>query len=323
MSRKYFIYPNCSKGGVSAVLRGRASRELGTRYTGIFTHDRGGRKIYDDYLNVDVRIVRPDRLNPYLHHVMSQFGPDEVAVLSKPDVLQTFDEYPDPLLAYEIHSSDMNIVQTELAQLNPGRLDELRVPSEYMHSQVSAVAPPRLRRIIKTVRNVVDETVFRETGDDDFFELSADPLFQSDIIPLVWVGRFDKGKGYRQFLRALALLPPQFVGIFVVSLEADPGRTVHFLSEAYSMGVSSRVRVFNDLQPAALARLFRTARRSEGALVSTSLQESFGYSVAEALACGLRVRVFDLPVWVEHGRFAALGTAVPAGDVRALANAIV
>lgn len=318
MNRNFFIYPNFSKGGVSAVLRGRAASSRHLHFDALFKHDRGGSSVFQKFDNIDPRVVRQDRLPAYLKFALAEFAPSEVSVLSAPDVLEICEQYPDPLVAYEVHSSDLSVVKRELESLASSRVDELRVPSEFMANQLQSIIPNRLKRKVIVVPNLVDHSVF---GPDGSSEL-GDVTLPRSAAPLVWVGRFDKGKGYRQFLRTLALLPEQYVGVMVVSLESDPARMVSFLSETYALGVANRVRVMSDVEPSDLANLFRAARDRGGALVSTSLLESFGYAIAEALACELRVSAFDLPVLAEHQGFKQLGVAVPPGDVHALAESI-
>lgn len=322
MANHMFMYPNYSKGGVSAVLRGRASHDTDSRYLALFDVHRGGDGVFDNLPNVSPRVVRKDRQEAYIKFAVDNFSFEQISILSNPDAVKIFSTENDAVLNYEIHSSDMKIVDSELAQLDAGRVDEFIVPSEYMASRVARVASSRIAKRLKVKPNLIDATVFHRDGDATYFGVDAFGGSRDVVCPLLWVGRFDKGKGYTYFLRTLALLPERFQGVCVVSLESDPQRMVAFLAEAAALGVSHRVSVHSDLSPRDLADMFRSAATLGGYLVSTSLLESFGYSVAEAMECGLSVRAFDLPVWIEHAKFGAFGKAVPPGDVGLLADSI-
>lgn len=323
MTNQLFMYPNFSKGGVSAVLRGRAANFPNINYFALFEHDRHGDDVFDSFENIQSGIVRPDRRRAYLTYITSHYDISLVSILSNPTAVSEFAESPDAYICYEFHSSDMNIVKSELDRLDATRVDEFRVPSEYMAGRLERLGSMHVSRRLRVVPNLVDSTVFGEHGVADFFARSRDDRSQTALTPLIWVGRFDRGKGYTHFLRALANLPNNYHAYFVVSLESDPSRMLGFLGEAAALGVSDRLSIFTDISPAVLANMFRSARDLGGHLVSTSLLESFGYSVAEALACGLTVRAFDLPVWREHVGFSSQGIVVPPGDVRGLAASIV
>lgn len=321
MSDKIFMYPNFSKGGVSAVLRGRAAHSPADMFYGIFDVDRNGKNIYDRFDNIESRVVRKDRQSAYLNYVLETFSPAEASVLSNPSAVGLFTDALSLYLKYEFHSSDMNVVKSEIERLPVRRVDEFVVPSSYMAQRVESLGNFHIRRRLTVVPNLVDTTVFGPEGPSDFFEYDEREA-SGELKPLIWVGRFDKGKGYTYLLRTLAILPEEFVAYVVVSLEDDPSRTIDFLTEAGALGVSDRVKILSNVSPVMLANMFRSARKLRGYLVSTSLLESFGYSVAEALSCELRVRAFDLPVWREHPDFAELGESVAPGDVFSLAGSL-
>lgn len=318
--RKLIVYPNCSRGGVSSVIRGRARHDPQTQFDAVFLHDRGGRGAFNDMHNVDLRIVRQDRSKSYFTYLTSTIPYDAISVLSFPSMANQLSESDDAAVAYEFHTSDMTVAQKEIEQLSVDRIERFVSPSEYIADQIADRLPARARRRVDVVPNLVDTEIYAPNGTADFFDASTFPE-DSDATPLVWVGRFDKGKGYQHLVRALALLPSTFVAHVVVSLESDPTRISSFLSECDALGVNGRVRVYLNLMPDQLANLFRSARDKRGWLLSTSLMESFGYAVAEAAACDLRVAAFELPVWTREPRTAMFQT-VDIGDVASLARII-
>lgn len=307
---------------MSAVLRGRAAAESSRMFYGLFDFDRNGDGIYDSFSNIEARVLRRDRQESYLAYMLSTFPIGEASILSNPAMVDKLWGAEDLFLRYEFHSSDLNIIKTELDRLKTSRVDEFVVPSAYMANRLQSLGNPHVRRRLAVQANLVDSNVFAANGPSDFFDNDVSNAFDG-LIPLMWVGRFDKGKGYSYLLRCLSILPDDYVSYVVVSLEEDATRAVDFLSEAASLGVANRVRVVPNVDSKILANMYRSARKHNGFLISTSLLESFGYSVAEALACQLRVRAFDLPVWDEHSAFADYGIAVDPGDVYALAASLV
>lgn len=313
--RKLIVYPNYSKGGVTTVIRGRASNEPATTFDAIFLYDRGGAGSLDQFPNVNVRVVRPDRVDTYLKFITSQYDYDEISILSLPKVANKLLERDDLAVNYEIHSSDMKIVGGELEQLQVDRLSLLYTPSSQMVDRLTQLVPKRLRPRLQIRENLVDHTTFRPDGD-----IRVNACWADVSIPLVWVGRFDEGKGYLHVPRILAQLPENYGITVVVSLESDPERFAKFLAECDALGVRSRARVFMDLDPEDIASLYRSAAEHGGAFLSTSLMESFGYAVREALACGLRVVAYSLPVFKSVSNTNL--TLVPIGDVHGMSAAI-
>ncbi|MFA4929816.1 MAG: glycosyltransferase [Patulibacter sp.] len=317
--RDLVVYPNCSKGGVSTVIRARAVAEPRRKIDAVFFEDRGGAHVFDELPNLRSLIIRRDRSAAALAYMASTFTYERASVLSSPSTVEHLAGKV-PLLRYEFHSSDLDIVRAEIGKLALSHIDEISAPTQYMAEHVSGLLPRSERSKVLVVPNLVDTGTFHPDGPSDFGAASADAMTQ-DGTPLVWVGRFDKGKGHRHFARMLAAMPSDYYGVVVVSLEKEPERVAAFLSECASMGVLDRVRIYLNLPQHELASLYRWARDRGGWAVSTSLLESFGYFVAESTSCGLRVAAFDLPVWKEHER-RHLIHSVPIGSVRDLAEIV-
>lgn len=318
--KKLIIYPNCSKGGVATVIRGRARSEPSTEFHTLFFHDKGGLNAFADLKNVVVRIVRIDRMEPYLKSLVRNQKYSKIHVLSSPKAANILTEISEIPVEYEFHSSDLAIIAKEIKELKCDRIARFVTPTRYMAGKVRDLLPARVSERLSVKSNLVDDQVFAEEGCATYFQYSR---FLEDRvgIPLLWVGRFDKGKGYKYFIRLLSQLPDEYFGIVVVSLESEPGRADEFLSECAVMGVFDRVRILLNVPQPEMASLYRSVRDRKGWLVSTSLMESFGYIVAEATACGLRSAIFRLPAIEEHAS-SELTRSVPLGEVQYLREVI-
>lgn len=321
LKRKLIIYPNCSKGGVCSVIRARARCEPDVHYDLIFFHDRGGKYAYDDIENISFRIVRKDRIKGYISYLTKSFEYEEVSVLSDPDAANLCSENENLIVVYEFHSSDMSVVQGELRKLCVDRLAKIYAPSEQMVSLIKEMVPPRIKLRTEVRPNQIDKSLFNSLSHLSYFERSKFDVDGSGI-PLLWVGRFDGGKGYPYFLRALSMLPEEYYAIIVVSLESNISRVDKFYSECYAMGVQNRIRLLLDLPQSEMANIYRAVGLNGGALVSTSLMESFGYAVLEALESNVRVVAFDLPVWDNFKSYDNFHR-VDSGDVQGVVKKIV
>lgn len=318
--RKLIIYPNCSKGGVSSVIRGRAADEPNTQFDVVFFNDRGGLRTFADVSNVNVRIIREDRAIAYLTYTVSRIEYDSVHVLSTPKIANALVENPDVVVVYEFHSSNMTVVEQEIKELSVDKMSQIAVPSDMMKLKIGERLPRRTLARLIVISNLVDHRVFSQNGPSDFFD--RDPNFAEQTLrPIVWVGRFDKDKGYQYALRVLAQLPKTYFGIFVVSLEHDPLRTSRFLSECDALGVRDRVQLYMNLSQPEISNLYRSARDRGGVYVSTSLMESFGYAIAESMECGLPCTAFQLPVLDIHSDRGQL-YSVPVGDIQTMSKLI-
>ncbi len=313
--RKLIIYPNCSKGGVTSVIRGRAVADTNSEFQAVFFNDRGGRDAFSDLPNVTVRLPRKDRVPAYISHLLATTEYASVSVLSAPDLIGKVSWPAHVRPVYEFHSSDMAVIKKEISTLALSKLSLITAPSAFMASRIRAELPTSPHIEVRVVPNLVDTT--------SFWSGTADRhVLPPGSTPLLWVGRFDKGKGYRYFLRLLGGLPTHFFGVAIVSLESDPRRAADFLAEAYACGVDERIRLLLNVPQRRIGELYREAAEKGGCLVSTSLLESFGYSVAEALTSGLPVAAFDLPPFHEHRDPDNLLRTVEIGDVQSLRNAI-
>lgn len=315
--RTLAVYPNCSKGGVSSVLRARARKNQDTIFDLVFLEDRGGKATFADLDNVNLRIVRSDRVKSYLAYLASKKRYDEIRILSAPEVANDLSLRDDVSVTYEFHSSDMKVVANEIKKLEVDRLSDIVVPSAQMVDWITPMLPMRVARRVSIEENLIDSSTFNLEP-----PARKQHAFGREYTPLIWVGRFDQGKGSFYLPRLLATLPDNYVAEVIVSLEKDPERVGKFLYECDAMGVRDRVILYMNLAPTAVAQMYKSARLRGGWLVSTSLMESFGYSVREALACGLRVASFSLPVFTDLAENSGDAFFSPIGDVAALSKII-
>jgi glycosyltransferase involved in cell wall biosynthesis len=135
------------------------------------------------------------------------------------------------------------------------------------------------------------------------------------------VGRISKGKGHREFLEACASVKRTLPNAWFLVVGEGGGRPgAETLALELGLGGRAIFTGFRPDVPAALgamdAFLF-TSRPEEGSRV----QEGFGGVVIEALAAGVPVVAFRLPMIDEVIEDGHTGRVVPLDDVEAMAGA--
>lgn len=318
MSNTLTIYPNCSMGGMTTVYKNRIAHDSLKSHHLVFKYDHGARGVFEAHENARVDIPSHGRFEAYVKYIYSAIDFDEVRITSLPEIANALLDIDSSKVVYEFHSSTESIIKHELSILNLDKLESIIVPSAYLADLVRSMIPVDLSIRLQVVENLVDDKIFFQGQDASSWS------FDDRAVPLVWIGRFDKGKNPRDFLRALSQLPQKYIGIFIVSMESEPERASSFMADVVSYGLDDRVHIMMNLPQREISSLYRYASSMFGFFVSTSLGESFGYGVAEALACGLDTVAFDVGALSE--RKAPVGctySLVDVGDIQSLQQQIV
>ena len=194
-------------------------------------------------------------------------------------------------------------------------IDIIWVPSVYLQQVILANLSEDIPVIVN--KNIANYQLFNTIIDDQLkFK------FPKDEIPIFWIGRFDKGKNYKDFLRVLYLLPNEFVGYLILSLEDDPTRFSEALGELQVYGLRDRVKFLLNLSQEELANLYKSSYENKGMFCSTSLAESFGYGVLEAAMAGLPVVSYRVGGLEEHLHYGYDIKFINVGDLENMAEAI-
>lgn len=310
------LYPNCSLGGMTTVYRNRVLDHPENTYTFLFSNDKSGSVAYQALPNTTIRISRPDRYEALVQYSTTVVKYDIIRVTSLPKIIPKLTA-SNAEIVYEFHSSDEKVIDRELSELDLGLLSKIATPSEYLADVVRGKLPVDKRAMVEVLANLVDEETFTPEGRIAEFDLGP------GAIPLVWIGRLDKGKNASDFLRVLSLLDRSYTGVIILSFEDHPSRMADFLGLAASLGVADRIRILLNLGQAQIATIYRHARSHGGFFCSTSLGESFGYGVAEALSSGLDTVTYDVGALSELRSNKARCHLISVGDLHGFAERIV
>lgn len=152
--------------------------------------------------------------------------------------------------------------------------------------------------------------VFGQPVDLTRYAPNATPAPAEGRLRVCYVGTLDLRKGFVYLLRAAKMLGADGIDLEIVGATGD--RASRILFERESAGVNLRCAPGDPIPAYRRAELF----------VLPTLEDGFGFVVAEAMASGLPVVVTDCCGAAEWVRPGESGWVVPGGDAEALAGAI-
>ncbi|MCP1169435.1 glycosyltransferase family 4 protein [Limimaricola sp. ASW11-118] len=294
MSDSLVVYNNCSLGGVVSVMRERVKQGLskGAHYDFYFFNDFGGRAslveagarhVMVGNMSHENNVATLVRNNGYKSaHLFSHYHLGHLLKLHKIRVHA------------EVHGSHISAIH-DLRKAGSA-YDRITVPSQWSKDWIAGHGfDPS---IIDVVENSVDRSIFYERPDIEL--KGAKPA------PVIWVGRMEEHKNWRDALSIFSILLKRgqpIQPVMVLSLHSDAARIHEFFRQLSLLGLLSKVEVLYNISQIEVAHLFREAAAMGGCSLLTSKLESFGLAVTESQYCGLPVvasRVGAIPERVTH-----------------------
>lgn len=287
-----FVYKYLTVGGVETVLRARLDSLAGKGIDGRawFFHDLGGRGIFRG-CEERISLGMPADLASFLAHTPH----DLVATFDTPEILAAGLLPAGQRVVVECHSPYLENLDY-LRDLRRPPVVEIWVPSAFQRAVAAA-------RVATSIPIAVLPNPLRQIFLDPPAPFPA-PL----AIPVVaWVGRMDELKNWRGFLAlGQELLAQGFAGeLWLAGKPVEAGVAAEIRRLARERQVLPRLRWFREFPHERLPRWLDAVRDSGGVVVSTSRGESFGMTVAEAMARGCAVAVPAMgpfPEFVEDER---------------------
>jgi len=184
--------------------------------------------------------------------------------------------------------------------------DKVIISSEQMRKLVKESAGDNLP--VELISNGVDMKTF--------FPSSQKSGEQG--VKFIFVGRLNKQKGLDGLLQGLALFSQSRLEIFNLDIVGDGPERDNLLKLAADLGLTGKVNFCGWLKKEEVADKYRDA----DLFLSYSLDESFGVTLLEAMACGLPVIVSDIPAYRELVDPGKNGILVPLKSPELLAEAI-
>lgn len=213
---------------------------------------------------------------------------DVVVVIDTPEYLEAFGRERDFPLVTEVHTT---------TELGLGYLKERNwstdgyiVPSEYSRQMLRERFGVGTDAPVEVVPNSIDRRLFPR----------AESAIPGSRPVFAWVGKLDDHKDWRTFLSLAARICERIDAEFwIVGGETAPAHRVEeFIDACERLALHPHCRWFPRIEYRAIHRMHAAVRQSGGAALMTSINESFGMAVLEALMCGVPVvasRVGALP----------------------------
>ena len=282
-----FIYKFLTTGGVEAVLRARIDGMVGIGVEGYvwFLEQIDGGVIFqgsarDPFIGDLTRLAEHLRDNYY----------DTISVIDTPEVFPLLAQLPgSTTIVVEAHTPYLENLEY-LRSLDGIQIASIIVPSRFQASLV--------KRRIK--REIPVEILPNSLG----ASLSSEPLGFEPKPPapiLAWIGRLDNLKNWRLAIKTASILRKREIvfELWVAGRLVEPATSQHLYQAAKRADLLDRLRWFDNFPHIRIHRWLDAVRESGGVVLATSKGESFGMSVAEAMARECPVVVPAEPPFVE------------------------
>lgn len=264
-----FAYKYLTLGGVETVLRARLEglAAHGVEAHAWFLHDLGGAPLFTD-LRDRVQVGDVPACGAFLR--AGRF--DLLCSIDTEEVHGEVTAASGPRLVVECHSPYLENLGY-LRRLDPAVTRRVLVPSLHQACVVDERTGGRIP--VEVVPNPLRAAFLAE----------PQPFPAPARRPIVaWIGRMDALKNWRGFVALIAALRELGAGCEAWMAGKPLGPAEELWKASAAAGIAGDLRWFRDLPHARVPAFLDAVRDSGGVLVSTSRGESFGMTIAEAMA---------------------------------------
>jgi glycosyltransferase involved in cell wall biosynthesis len=272
--RVLFIYKYLTHGGVETVLRSRLEQlpQSGVDAYAWFLGDHGGRNLFhklEHRLYVGEGAIMKNQLQKF----------DIIVSIDTQEVIHLLPSSDSVI--FECHSPYLeNLEYLKSDEFQALEVCRVFTPSVYQSEIVHDFGIPANK--VRVIPNSV--------GGHFFSPINVVPKYMHPLI--LWVGRLDALKNWTGFLSVIAELRKttnNFEAIMVGKVSWRNGRSSHVFKKIQKGKLTDCVRWIESISFDRMCRLYDLVRESDGVVISTSKNESFGMTIAEAMSRGCTV----------------------------------
>lgn len=291
-------YAFCTKGGVETALYNRL-KEVDQNKLKVDLHffkDYGGSSIFEDYSGEI--IIQSDTEN--IRKLIKEKNYDAVIAIDTVETLKILQQMNyKGKIGLEVHTTyeqNLKYLKNKVIDI----VDFVIVPSKYQKNLVGSILE---NKRIHIVGNAISNCIMYQ----------RDSVLGHGKKIILWVGRLDQHKNWRLFLKIANELHKRdysYLYWIVGGLKSETSEICEFEKMIYQYHLECVVRWIPQVSYDRISRIYSCAANSGGCYISTSINESFGMTIIEAMACKCPVivnRVGALPELVEDGKGLCLG----------------
>lgn len=279
-----FIYKYCILGGVTTQLSNRLEGfkdNIDCHFA--FLEDYGGKVAFKDYPYVYILKNEAE-----LNNLIRKYRYDIISVIDTNEVYKWIKNADyNGFVINEVHTTTENLKNiNELKKEKP--MDIIITPSEYMKNTIENKY---------SFKDIVPVEILPNCLELNKFSYEPSKFIKiENKIPILWVGKLDNHKRFLDFLKVCYKLETNynmydFQYVIVGGITAKETKIDEFIDIIIDYGILSKVTWYSSISYEDMYKIYSLIKQHKGVYVSTTINESFGMSILEAMAIGLPVVV--------------------------------
>jgi glycosyltransferase involved in cell wall biosynthesis len=212
---------------------------------------------------------------------------DFISIIDTPEALDALkhNHLPDTKVIIEVHTTTANISYLNDLRDNIERMDYISyiiTPSEYLKERIENEFRFKNVKPVHIIPNTLDTTLFSYIT----------PSIVPDRKIVLWVGKLDDHKNWQGFLEVAAMISDknkECLFWIIGGYTAPKERIQEFIRMIDNLDLSEKVKWFPLIKYEHMPLVYSLVLKSGGCHLITSLNESFGMTMIEAISVGCPV----------------------------------
>ncbi|WP_144937401.1 glycosyltransferase family 4 protein [Paenibacillus sp. 32O-W] len=277
-----YIYKYCILGGVTTQLVNRLNylSQMCTPYF-VFLSDHGGRSAFNGYPHIYILDNKQKMIN-----FLNQNKFDLIVTIDTYEIYEVIDELKiNVTVIHEVHSTYITTLMKLKEVLAKSEIAAIITPSEYLKNKIIMNYSEKSNIPIYCVENCLDTSLF------SYKDVIYESLNNERM--LLWVGKLDDHKNWKFFIEVAVDLKAHLKGDVIFQLVGGHTAPDSIKNEFIRTISKYKIDGFFNWIPFVdyknMPEIYSKVAKSGGLCISTSIDESFGMSLIEAISCNCPV----------------------------------